>query len=69
MKEKTKPKVSKLDVPFMKQQEKLEVNIITWQGDKETRYDLRFKTINSYVSISLSRQQMLLLKEKMKEFN
>ena len=63
-----KPTISHLEVPFMKQQDKLEVEVVTWQGDKETRYSVILRTINSYVSISLSRKQMLLLKEQMMKF-
>lgn len=64
-----KPTISRLEVPFMVQQQEASVEIKDWHSNEQTRHDLVFRTINSYVSISLSRKQMILLKQKMLEFN
>jgi len=64
---KMKAKINKTDIPYMINQNKLSVEIRLWQGEHEQRYDLLFRTENSYVSLSLSREQMILLKEKLKD--
>ena len=64
----TKSTIRRLEVPFSKVQKELKVFFKTWQSDKETRYSLIFTTKNSYISISLSRQQLVLLKKSVNEF-
>lgn len=58
------PEISRLTIPYEKNQEDCEVEIKKWFGSNENRFDLIFRTKNSYVSHSLSFQQLKLLKEK-----
>jgi len=63
---KDKLKKQSVSIPYMINQDKLSVDIKFWQGEFEQRYDILFHTANSYVSISLSHKQLVLLKEKLK---
>ncbi len=54
---------------FELKQEQLEVEIKSWIGDLETRYSVIFRTKDSSVIHSLSRQQLKLLKEEVNKFN
>ena len=64
----TKPTISKLNIPFELNQQNCSVELKKWTGDNEVRFDLCFRTSNSYVSHSLSRQQLVLLKKCVNEF-
>ncbi len=62
-------KKSVLNIPFERNQNNAEVDIRKWFGQNgDNRFDLVFKTENSYISHSLSEQQFNLLKQKIKEF-
>lgn len=60
---KIKKRISHTDIAYMKDQENLEVYLKKWTGGYEIRYDLVFKTANSYVSHSISLKQLQLLKQ------
>ncbi len=59
----------KLNIPLSLEQEGLKVEFRKWYGlNGENRIDLIFTTKNSYVSHSLSREQIKALKEAINSF-
>jgi len=62
---KLKQQINRTEVPYESRQEKLSVEIKTWQGEHETRYSIIFRSVNSSVSHSLSRTQLVLLKKEL----
>ena len=69
MKKKINEVKRKLNIPLSLEQEGLKVEFRKWFGrNGENRFELIFTTKNSYVSHSLSREQIKALKEAVNSF-
>lgn len=68
MKTKRLEPTRRLDIPYSLVQENLSVEIRRWtKHNEDSRFDIIFRTDGSYVSHSVSRKQLLLLKQKVNE--